>query len=368
MKKYEKYFNFGKVTPSNNYKKNKRKTISLDIIRNKQDGSLRLRNKINFSLIKSTDNILFNEPDFHLKKVAKLLTKYSFNQIVGATYKDEPLVNLIISATKNLNKKYLSEILKLDFFKSSEIILENYCRYKGKINNKLKSLIILRHAWEHLYDHNIFLKKIFNNFSKNSIFFIEVPCSEKLIKKQDYSMLWEEHVYYFNKNGFLNTLNFANLKVIKFIKFYQKHESILCAICKYDKGLKKRVLRSKKMLQLTKRYKDNFLIKKKIIKKKFNVMQINGEVVCYGASHMLNTFVNIFNLENHISYVVDDNIKKSGKYMFVNNTKIFDFKYMKKNLKQNCIFAINPMTSVKFKKKINYLKSTKISVKSIFDF
>lgn len=369
MKTYNYFYNFGKITASNNYNKNKKKNIKLEIVRNKYDGSLKFKNKVNFNKIKPTHKIFFKEPEFHLKKLSNYLKKFDFKKIVGTTYKDLSLVK-IINKKKNLSKfkkNFLSTISGLNFNESPETVLEKFLNLKTKNKKKEKSLIILRHVWEHVFNHKKLIKKIFDHFSNESIFLIEVPCSEYQVKKLDYSMLWEEHVYYFNKVGFINSLNNSKLKLIKFFKFKNFHEDILCAVCVYDKNLKIKNLRSAKMIKYTSNYKNNFLR----IKNKLNNLfskKFNEGLVCYGASHMFNTFVNIFSLEKYISLIIDDNPKKNNKFMLINNVQIKNYEYLKNNLKKNCVFFVNTKNNYFLNKKIKFLKKKNIRVSSIFNY
>ena len=366
-KNFEYFYDFGKVTASNQYNKNKKKNINFKLIRNKFDGTLKFKNKIEFSKIKPTDKIFFNEPDFHLETLASYLKDLTFNKVVGMTYKDFPLVDLVIGK-KNFSNKFkisISKMLNLNLKESPETVLEKFTKCTSKLEKKEKSLIIFRHIWEHVFDHKNLLKKTFNHFSKESIFLIEVPCSEYQIKNLDYTMLWEEHVYYFNKKGFINTLTDAKMRVKKFFKFKNFHEDILCAVCVYDESLKSKNIKSRKMVNFTSRYKNKFLEIKKNTKSSF-FKKFKEGLVCYGASHMLNTFVNIFELEKFITLVIDDNPAKNNKFMFINKVKIKNFSYLKKNLKRNCLFFVNTDNSKSLKTKINFLKKNNINVSSIY--
>ena len=94
-------------------------------------------------------------------------------------------------------------------------------------------------------------------------------------------------------------------------------------------------------------------------------MSKKGEIVFFGASHMLNTYVNLFNLEDYVSYVVDDNKIKQNKFMFKNKTKIFPFSKVLKKIPKFCILSINP-SNKNIIKKISVLKANGVKIKSIF--
>ena len=81
---------------------------------------------------------------------------------------------------------------------------------------------------------------------------------------------------------------------------------------------------------------------------------------------MLNIFVNVFNLEKYISFIIDDNLKKQNNYMFINKLKIYGFKHLKKTQADYCLLGVNPEISKKLKKKIQFIKKKNIKVFSIF--
>ena len=141
-KNFEYFYDFGKVTASNQYNKNKKKNINFKLIRNKFDGTLKFKNKIEFSKIKPTDKIFFNEPDFHLETLASYLKDLTFNKVVGMTYKDFPLVDLVIGK-KNFSNKFkisISKMLNLNLKESPETVLEKFTKCTSKLEKKEKSL------------------------------------------------------------------------------------------------------------------------------------------------------------------------------------------------------------------------------------
>ena len=80
---------------------------------------------------------------------------------------------------------------------------------------------------------------------------------------------------------------------------------------------------------------------------------------------MLNTYVNIFELEKYISYVLDDNKIKQNKFMFKNSIKIFSFSKVLKKFPKFCVLSINP-SNKKVINKINVLKANGVKIKNIF--
>lgn len=362
MAKYQYFKNFGKINSSSNFSNKNPKNLILKYFRNKHDGSLKLYKQFKPSELKSTKGLIFKEPEFHLKIISKKLSKFNKKNVLAFTYKDSSLAKLCINSAKIF---YLTKFLKLNFFSNIDLIIEKFFNHSFKIKKKKDSLIVLRHVWEHVSDHKNLIKKLFDICEKNSVFYIEVPDSLNQIKSLDYSILWEDHIYYFDKIGFINSLKNSNLEILEFKLFKQEYEDIFCAICKYKGKERYKFKKSNEMIKYTNYFKKKFQLSKKKILKKFQIMSKKGEIVFFGASHMLNTYVNLFNLEDYVSYVVDDNKIKQNKFMFKNKTKIFPFSKVLKKIPKFCILSINP-SNKNIIKKISVLKANGVKIKSIF--
>ena len=80
---------------------------------------------------------------------------------------------------------------------------------------------------------------------------------------------------------------------------------------------------------------------------------------------MLNTYINIFNLEKYVSFILDDNKVKQNKFMFRNSIKIFPFSKVLKKFPKFCVLSINP-SNKKVINKISVLKANGVKIKNIF--
>jgi|LakMenEpi03Aug12_release.lakeMendotaPanAssembly.Ray.scaffolds.fasta_scaffold309015_1 hypothetical protein len=371
---YKPLLNLGKITSSNNFFKNKKKNIPLRLSYNLYDGSIKLIDNIAYNKLKPSHKIKQNEPEFHLKDIAKIIFKIlnkkslAPKNIFGLSYKDKPLIDLVLKKKKL--KKYNSNFFFKDIKKNTGT-LELLNRFSEKLNIIKKpekfDIIIMRHIWEHIFNHKSFLNNFLEFTDDKTIFYFEIPDSKKMIKKLDYSMIWEEHNHYYTKESFLNSLRFHNFRVIKIKKYKQKYEDILSVIAiKNNKNNKINIKKNNQLLNLTIEYGKKFPIIKKEIQEKFKEISFNNKIFTYGASHMLNVFINIFNLEKYISFIIDDNLKKQNNYMFINKLKIYDFRYLENNKADYCLLGVNAESNKNLKKKIKFIKQKNIKVFSIF--
>ena len=68
--------------------------------------------------------------------------------------------------------------------------------------------------------------------SHDGLILIEVPDYQKSINKLDYTMIWEEHLFYYTKETFINSINENNFKLLQTIKRKYPSEDVLIGIIK----------------------------------------------------------------------------------------------------------------------------------------
>jgi hypothetical protein len=341
------------------YKKEKKIKISLNL--NTKSSILYLKRNWKLNKITSKNDWLkYNEPEKHLFQIAKIIENYSNTNfkkkiVFCSSYKDISLQDRLRPIEDNyiLGKKK-------NGYRGVEI-----CQHeinKVKIEKKF-NIVLCRHILEHAFNLEIFVKNLKKISTNEAIFYFEVPDCEKLVKKQEYLMIWEEHLTYFFKSTLSNFLENNNFKIIKFIKIKQEHEDLLCVLAKknflhvnfkhnlnYDK---------KKIYDLLKNYKENFTkIRNKV--QAFFKKYSDKKIILFGAGHTANTFINLFNLSSKINYIVDENKKKIGKFFPSTNIKIIDIKKFRliKKLKI-CLITSDPIHDIQIEKKLKD-KYTKI--------
>jgi hypothetical protein len=366
-----------KVTSSNNFFPNKKKNINIKLGVDIKSGALRLVKKNNINLIKTPHNWLKNkEPEFHIKiiaeKIFSIVKKNEIKNILCITYKDISLANRL---KKILKKRKIKIFFAAKIFSNSkkiktQEILFKIENLKKKVGKKKFNLIIIRHSWEHIFEQQRFIKNLSLFSNSSTIYYFEVPDCERLIKNFDYTMIWEEHVFYYTQKTFLNSLRENGFNVLKFVRFKQEYEDILCAVAVKSKSnfnLNNVFLSSSKAeINIAIKYAKKFNFFKNYFQKKIDKISKNGDIIAYGASHMLNIFFNIFKIEKYIKYIIDDNKFKHNKFMFQNNIIIKKFKLVNKKLPSSCILAINPMSNLEFCNKIKYLKNNNVKIFSLF--
>ncbi|WP_075504490.1 methyltransferase domain-containing protein [Candidatus Pelagibacter communis] len=309
-------------TIANNYSKKYSNIFLNNVTLKKSKNSSLLYLKNNFDLCKFKENnkiIKYSEPEEHISFISKLILKKIKSKkikAIGISIKDETLLKKIREKNKNTQFKVFSRRASLE--------KTIYFFTKKKFNEKY-NIVILRHIWEHIYDQKKFFLKLKEIIQNDHLIYIEVPDCLKLIKNLDYSMIWEEHRYYYTKHTLIGELRNLGFEIVLFKRIPHPQEDNLCLLLKIKK---KKVLKIKKnriLENLSLSYLKN-LSKQKIKNKAFfeNLKKNNFKLVFYGATHMLNTFLNI-NKIKEADYLIDDDIKKRNKFFSVIKKPIINF-------------------------------------------
>ena len=378
MKKKSTFLKLGKHPISNRFrsKKNFKEKLYPFILKETKDRLITFKKNIRHEdLIPKLSWVTYSEPEDHLDGIKKiLLKKYikNINTTIGAiSFKDDSFIERFsklgfktwrIDAVKDLKAKKNSGVESIQFLldlNKSKKIAKKY----GKAD-----LLIVRHVWEHAYNQNMFAKSIKNLIKDDGLILIEVPDYQKSINKLDYTMIWEEHIFYYTKETFINSIKENNFKIIQTIKRKYPSEDILISIIKKsykkNKNIKKNI--SKKIIHDNKNYFKNFQTFKKLINKKISNLNLDGKVVMFGAGHNAVAFISFFNIKKNISYVIDDNKKKQGYYMPNSNIKIISSKNIDFTEISTIVISANQMHEKKIINKLRKELKYKGKIFSIF--
>ena len=146
--------------------------------------------------------ISYNEPEEHLDRLAKTITKLpginKYSKVCGLSYKEDSLL-------ERLKKKGFKNTWRMDSKKDLKIMNKNANleTIQSKINNKVirrlkkkngnQDVIIVRHILEHTHDTLEFISALKGIVKNNGYIIFEVPDCAQGLKINDYNTLWEEH-------------------------------------------------------------------------------------------------------------------------------------------------------------------------------
>ena len=357
-------------------KTKKNKLYKLKLIQDLKSGLIKLEKPFPAKELKPIfDWITYSEPEEHLKimmshilKSKKIIdnnkSKYKLN-IAGISFKDDSLLDLFNKKGHKTWRLDLIKDLNLSIGCGVETIQSKLCSLNSKkiIKKYGKSdVIIVRHIWEHVYNQNKFIYKLNQLLNLNGCIVFEIPDSSKLVRNYDYTMPWEEHLYYYSPRTFFESLNKNGLSIIFSNKINYSYEDVIYAIVKPSKIIKNKNLIAvstlKKELSDAKKYSMYFEIKKKMVKDFFKKERKKGPIALFGAGHMSVSFISFFNISSYIDYVLDGNKNKIGLYMPIGNKKIYNPDILKmKNIK-TCLLGMNPLHHSLVKNKYKHFKKS----------
>ena len=372
MKKNEKVIlDLGKQPVSNKYLKSlktKNNFYNFKIVQESKTGLIKIQKPFPVNSLRPTfDWITYDEPEDHLKAMVKniiklLKTKKNLN-VGGISFKDDSTLDLFKKKGNYVWRLNVSKDLKLREGLGVESIQNKLSTINlTKIIKRYKEpdVLIVRHIWEHIYNQKKFTENLKKLLNKDSLVIFEIPDCTKLLKNNDYTMPWEEHLFYYTPRTFFKSLNNQGFSIVfsKIVKY--PYEDIIYAIVKTSKKIiNKNLIKTndiKNEIKLAKNYSNNFLIQKKNIHKFLKENKIKGKIAIFGAGHMAISFLSFFEISKYIDYVLDNNINKKGLFLPIGNKKIKDASILRNTKLKICLLAMNPINHNKIIKKYKFFE------------
>jgi len=283
--------------------------------------------------------LTYKEPEKHLTSLVEVISRLKGvnkkSVICGLSYKDKS----ILERLRRMGFKY---VWLIDLGDKFQILDEETVNKVLKRYRKV-DVVIARHILEHTNDAIEFISNLKRLITPRGYIIIEVPDYAKALERYDYSVLWEEHTLYFTPKTFYNFFAINDLSVVYFKSCPYPLENSLIGIA--QKACKISFISEETLIQERQRvrkYVENFLVKRRKIKKFISELRKQGKIVMFGAGHFACTFLNLMKLGKYIEFVVDDNPNKQGLYMSGSRLPILDSSYLVKRNIKFCFLCVNP--------------------------
>lgn len=231
--------------------------------------------------------------------------------------------NLVgLEPTKNMSSVAIASGFKvfntfLDVSTADEIVLG-----EGKFD-----CVIIRQVLEHIADLENFGLAIQRLVKPGGVIAIEVPDAELNFRGPDYA-LWEEHVNYFTIKSLEIFLQLNGMKLV------DSYVSIFSGLCLSVLGRKIDIESEVFSLEPInnsiaddflsfKRWSNGFLTFRENVKKEIESYNKQGfNVVLYGVGSRSSPFLNIVGICDMLSFAIDDDPRKQGKFLPGSNIEI----------------------------------------------
>ncbi len=332
------------------------------------------------------DWIRYNEPETHLNNLATTLTELpgiTPQSIIGATsYKDTTLLQRLIAKGFTAHWQIIPEtdLHIQDTFAGIETIQAQIPQTidEPPLNNLPKAdILLVRHILEHTHDIRSFTKAVKKLLNKNGYIIFEVPCCDTQIEKFDYAKIWEEHIAYFTPATFHSFFSLSGLSLLHFKRYHYQLEDVLVGIATINQHPESANTVSpvdcdsiptlSEEISHAEQYGATFHSHATRLKTYLSkISQHHGKIAVFGAGHMAATFINMFNLHEFISLVVDDNPDKAGLFMPGSRVPIKPAEVISETGISIFLLTVNPEIEKKIIPKLQKLTNNKGIYYSIF--
>lgn len=300
------------------------------------------------------DWVTYNEPESHLDslvdKVSKSFLKKKDPIIGGISSKDDSTLERFERLDYQTWRIDPIRDLKLGKNAGIESVQAalNVERSKEIVNrNSRAELLVVRHIWEHVYDQDVFAEALKEFVAEGGYILFEVPDCSNLINNFDYTMTWEEHLYYYTPFTFKQSLRRYGFEIIDMEVIPYPYENSLVALIKMqtskhvENGVEKNDL--EEALQRGESYAKEYIPKSKMNLEILSKESRKRKIMLFGAGHSSGAFINHFSLKDFIECVIDDNANKQGLFMPKSGVPIIHSKTLYRNNLTLCLLAMNPI-------------------------
>lgn len=247
---------------------------------------------------------------------------YLLRHLIGSNinfYGIEPAKNISVYANKigvKTENKYLNQ-------KNAKLLIKK---------NKKSDLIIANNVLAHVPNINDFVKSLKILLKSNGVMCIEVPYLKNLIDKNQFDTIYHEHFYYFSLSSLIFLFSKHKLKIFDIDNIRTHGGSIRIHVSNQKnnnyriKKIVKTILAKeiKYGFQRKEKY-QNFNLKidklKKTVIRFFNNNK-SKNIIGFGAAAKACTFINYFELQNKIKFIIDETPEKIGNFIPGTNIKI----------------------------------------------
>lgn len=379
--RFTEIINLGPQPISNRYSKKPSgycAKVKLILEQSNQTGIIRLKNPNNPKNLKPiVDWISYNEPEPHLDDFVKsVINKFYKNKKIvvgGISSKDDSTLDRFKSLGHKVWRIDEKKDLNLDKRSGIETIQDKLNTRKiSKLNDRypLADFLVVRHIWEHVYNQKEFAKTLKNLIKEDGIIFIEIPDCRKLLKSNDITMVWEEHLFYYTSHTIRTSLNNQNLRVVhQKVAHYPTENSIL--LCLKNKKGKNKKKKSEKFLReelrIGKEFGKKYRYNKKYLKLLFDeTLKKSIKIIIFGGGHLALAFIAYYDLYDYVECVMDDDKNKQNLYMPGTSIKIKSSDNLISYKNALILMTVNLTSENKLKNIIEKKTEGNISIKSIF--
>ncbi|MEY3775468.1 MAG: hypothetical protein RLZZ129_2248 [Verrucomicrobiota bacterium] len=322
-------------------------------------GQLQIQDPAPVKLLRSPHAwVSYIEPEGHLDRLVDELCALPGSgpqwRVGGLTYKDQ-------STLERLRKRGWNSLWQLDPAADLEITdgsadlaviqeqltLERARRAAAKHGRA--DLLLVRHILEHTHAPGAFLAALKELVVPGGLVVFECPDSQQAFLQRDYTVLWEEHLWYFTPELFSRFFTHFGQRLEQLrIYPYAVENSLVALVSPHAPEDVSRLpspatIRTEHARML--RYAGDFPRQKVAWQEWIRVTA--GRVAAFGAGHSMCAFINFFALNRSIAFIADDHPRKQGLFLPGNVVPIRPSALLQAGSIDHCLMGLSPESETK---------------------
>ncbi len=269
--------------------------------------------------------ISYNEPEVHLDQLVDDLIRMTdlkpHSNIVGLSYKDD-------TTLARFNRRGFTNTYRYDMDQDLGITdplagletiqcatTEERADAMAKKHGQA-DLLLVRHLLEHSHEPRRFLDALGRLVKPTGSLVLEIPESKKFLAACDYSFVWEEHIAYFTVDTLRRFIHHAHFDPCALMTYEYPLEDSLVAVVRPVLSGKNADEPAAAEIALGDEYGKHFAQARQWTRDYLSSLKNEGKrVAVFGAGHLAVKFLNLFDLQDLVYCVIDDNPNKLGLRM-----------------------------------------------------
>jgi hypothetical protein len=321
-------------------------------------GLVQLVNPMSEDMVRSHHAwISYNEPEGHLDQMVDDLIRMTDlkpdSKIVGLSYKDD-------TTLLRFNRRGFPNTYRYDMDQDLGITdplagLESIqcATTEERVNVLAKKhgqadLLLVRHLLEHAHAPKRFLYALGRLTKPTGSMVFEMPESKKFLVACDYSFVWEEHISYFTIDTLRRLIQYAHFDLCALMTYEYPLEDSLVAVVRPVSSGKNADEPAAAEIALGDQYGKHFAQAREVTRAYLSSFKNQGKrVVVFGAGHIAAKFLNLFDLQDLIYCVIDDNPHKLGLRMPGSGVPVRPSAVLIDEKIDLCLLSLNPESEKK---------------------
>lgn len=207
-------------------------------------------------------------------------------------------------------------------------------------------VVIARHILEHAHDVRRLMDGLRALLKPSGFLVLEVPDCAQAFETRDYSTLWEEHTLYFTPETFKNFCRTVGLKLTAFEVVPYALENSIIGIGRFeersDRVCSQAAPRERERNRAAE-FGGDFVERRERVRKWLaDFRRSRGPIALLGAGHLSCMFLNLFEVEDYVEFVVDDDPNKQGLFMPGSQLPIYPSQALVDRDIRLCLLGVNP--------------------------